>query len=162
MSAIKNKVTPLNTSVTGISFLTPATTKQFKPIGGVIRQTSAILTTIIPNQTLTWLNVIPNGLSAAVTSGPPFNNITAGYTTGSVSNNNPIASINIPKITYPRSINKSVTYGSKGSDIIQLAKSSGSPENPKNLILSTVLACGKTPLPNENEASPPLSNIDVW
>ena len=30
-------------------------------------------------------------------------------------------------------INKSVTYGSKGSDIIQLAKSSGSPENPKNL-----------------------------
>ena len=76
---------------------------------------------------------MPNGLSAAVTSGPPFNNITAGYTTGRVSNNNPIASINIPKITYPRSINKSVTYGSKGSDIIQLAKSSGSPEKPKNL-----------------------------
>ena len=53
ISAMKNNVTPLKTSVTGISFLTPATTKQFKPIGGVIRQTSAILTTIIPNQTLT-------------------------------------------------------------------------------------------------------------
>ena len=48
ISAMKNNVTPLKTSVTGISFLTPATTKQFKPIGGVIRQTSAILTTIIP------------------------------------------------------------------------------------------------------------------
>mgnify|MGYP003326991423 CR=1 FL=1 len=53
ISAIKKSVTPLNTSVTGISFLTPATTKQFNPIGGVIRQTSAILTTIIPNHTLT-------------------------------------------------------------------------------------------------------------
>ena len=39
ISATKNRVTPLKTSVTGISFLTPATTKQFKPIGGVIRQT---------------------------------------------------------------------------------------------------------------------------
>ena len=37
ISAIKNKVTPLNTSVTGMSFLTPATTKQLSPIGGVIR-----------------------------------------------------------------------------------------------------------------------------
>ena len=53
MSAIKKSVTPLNTSVTGISFLTPATTKQFNPMGGVIRQTYAILTTIIQNQTLT-------------------------------------------------------------------------------------------------------------
>ena len=53
ISAIKNIVTPLNTSVTGISFLTPATTKQLRPIGGVIRHTSAILTTIIPNHTLT-------------------------------------------------------------------------------------------------------------
>ena len=53
ISAMKNNVTPLNTSVTGISFLTPATTKQFNPIGGVIRHTSAILTTIIPNHTLT-------------------------------------------------------------------------------------------------------------
>ena len=30
ISATKNRVTPLKTSVTGISFLTPATTKQFK------------------------------------------------------------------------------------------------------------------------------------
>ena len=44
ISAMKNNVTPLNTSVTGMSFLTPATTKQFKPIGGVIKHTSAILT----------------------------------------------------------------------------------------------------------------------
>ena len=71
-------VTPLNTSVTGISFLTPATTKQLRPIGGVIRHTSAILTTIIPNHTLTWLNVIPKGLWSAVTSGPPFKRIIAG------------------------------------------------------------------------------------
>ena len=78
MSAIKNNVTPLNTSVTGISFLTPATTKQFKPIGGVIRQTSAILTTIIPNQILTWLKVMPKALCSAVTSGPPFRRIIAG------------------------------------------------------------------------------------
>ena len=34
ISAIKNMVTPLNTSVTGMSFLTPATTKQLRPIGG--------------------------------------------------------------------------------------------------------------------------------
>ena len=53
ISAIKNIVTPLNTSVTGMSFLTPATTKQLRPIGGVIRQTSAIFTTIMPNHTLT-------------------------------------------------------------------------------------------------------------
>lgn len=53
MSAIKKRVTPLKTSVTGMSFLTPATTKQFNPIGGVIRQTSAIFTTIIPNHILT-------------------------------------------------------------------------------------------------------------
>ena len=53
ISAIKNKVTPLNTSVTGMSFLTPATTKQLSPIGGVMRHTSAIFTTIMPNHTLT-------------------------------------------------------------------------------------------------------------
>jgi len=75
---MKKSVTPLKTSVTGMSFLTPATTKQFKPIGGVIKQTSAILTTIIPNQMLTWLKVIPNALCSAVTSGPPFNKIIAG------------------------------------------------------------------------------------
>ena len=49
-SATKNGAQPLNTSCTGISGRTPLTTKQFKPIGGVIRQSSAILTTIIPNQ----------------------------------------------------------------------------------------------------------------
>ena len=30
-------------------------------------------------------------------------------------------------------ISKRVTYGSNGNEMIQLAKSSGSPENPRNL-----------------------------
>ena len=36
-------------------------------------------------------------------------------------------------MTYPSKISKRVTYGSNGNEMIQLAKSSGSPENPKNL-----------------------------
>ena len=50
-SATKNGPIPRKTSFNGISGQTPFTTKQFNPIGGVTRQISAILTTIIPNQT---------------------------------------------------------------------------------------------------------------
>jgi TRAP-type C4-dicarboxylate transport system permease large subunit len=78
---VVNGAQPLKTSCTGISGRTPLTTKQFKPIGGVIRQSSAILTTIIPNQ----MGSYPNAM-------------TAGCTTGKVSSNIPIASINMPKM----------------------------------------------------------------
>ena len=42
-SATKNGPHPRKTSCKGISGLTPDTTKQFNPIGGVIRHNSAIL-----------------------------------------------------------------------------------------------------------------------
>ena len=71
-SATKNGAQPLNTSCTGISGLTPLTTKQLSPMGGVIKHSSAILTTMIPNQ----IGSYPSA-------------ITAGWTTGSVSNNIP-------------------------------------------------------------------------
>ena len=77
-SAIKNGVTPLKTSCTLRSSLTPATTKQFNPIGGVIKQNSAIFTTSIPNQMAHIVPDMPNALSAADTVSPPFNAITAG------------------------------------------------------------------------------------
>ena len=67
-SAIKKGVTPRNTSCTLHSFLTPATTKQFSPIGGVIRQSSAILTTIIPNQIEHPTPERPNAESAGSTA----------------------------------------------------------------------------------------------
>ncbi len=49
-SATKNGQMPLNISCRGMSGLTPATTKQFSPIGGVMRQISHIFTTMMPNQ----------------------------------------------------------------------------------------------------------------
>jgi len=49
-SVMKNGPMPLKTSDRGISGRTPATTQQFSPMGGVIRQTSDILTTMMPNQ----------------------------------------------------------------------------------------------------------------
>ena len=42
---------PLKTSSSGMSGLTPLTTKQLSPMGGVTRQTSTILTMMMPNQT---------------------------------------------------------------------------------------------------------------
>ena len=49
-SATTKGPTPRNTVETGISGLTADTTKQFSPMGGVTRQTSAIFTTMMPNQ----------------------------------------------------------------------------------------------------------------
>ncbi len=91
ISAKKNGVTPRNTSCTDNSGRTPATTKQFKPMGGVIKQNSAIVTTMIPNHMAHPTADTPKAESRAVTSGPPFRAITAGKTTGSVNNNIPIA-----------------------------------------------------------------------
>lgn len=77
-SATKNGVTPLNTSCTEMSSRTPATTKQFNLMGGVIRQNSAILTTRIPNQMAHIGPDMPKALSSAATPMPPFSAITAG------------------------------------------------------------------------------------
>ncbi|NCO21536.1 MAG: GNAT family N-acetyltransferase [Rhodobacterales bacterium] len=77
-SATKKGATPLNTSCTLMSSRTPATTKQFNPIGGVIRQNSAILTTRMPNQMAHIGPDMPKALSAAETFSPPFKAITAG------------------------------------------------------------------------------------
>ena len=73
-----------------MSGLTPATTKQFNPIGGVIRQSSAILTTIIPNQ---------NWMSSNAYAGNYRYMKRLAVTTGSVKSRMPMASINIPKTT---------------------------------------------------------------
>ena len=61
-----------------MSSRTPATTKQFNPMGGVIKQNSAIFTTKIPNQIAHISPDIPKALSDACTSSPPFNAMTAG------------------------------------------------------------------------------------
>ena len=75
---MKNGVTPLNTSCTERSGRTPATTKQLSPMGGVIRQNSAILTTKIPNQIAHIVPDMPKALSAAATVSPPLSAMTAG------------------------------------------------------------------------------------
>jgi len=49
-SAKKKGEAPRKTSWTDISGRTLATTKQLRPIGGVIKQSSAIFTTMMPNQ----------------------------------------------------------------------------------------------------------------
>ena len=78
MSATKNGVQPRKTSCTGMSSRTPATTKQFSPMGGVIRQSSAIFTTRMPNQIAHISPDRPKALSAAETPSPPLSAITAG------------------------------------------------------------------------------------
>ncbi len=78
-SATKKGVTPRNTSCTEMSSRTPATTKQLSPIGGVIRQNSAIFTTRIPNQIAHIGPAHAEGrLVGGRTSSPPFSAITAG------------------------------------------------------------------------------------
>ena len=77
-SATKNSATPRNTSDSGMLGCTPLTTKQFSPIGGVIRQTSTILTAMMPNQIEASVWVMPKGEVSAVAYSPPFSAITAG------------------------------------------------------------------------------------
>ena len=75
---------------------------------------------------------IPKALSAADTASPPFNAITAGYTTGRVNNNIPIASMNIPSTAYPRRMHIRINRGAISSEVIQDAKASGNFANPRN------------------------------
>ena len=95
---MKKGVTPRKTSCTLMSSRTPATTKQLRPIGGVIRQSSAILTTRMPNQIAHIGPDMPKAASAAETPMPPLSAITAGKTTGRVRSSMPIASMNMPRI----------------------------------------------------------------
>ncbi len=78
-SQTKNHQMPLKIELSGMSGLTPATTKQFSPIGGVISQISTIFTTMMPNQ-------IGSNPSAMI----------SGCTSGKVSSSMPMASMNMP------------------------------------------------------------------